>query len=73
MQEIVEVYAEEVRPENDAEDAFDEIQVQKANGEEPANKPQNATEGVLFDLDLFHTFSTDFLLHGVTSKESKCA
>ena len=71
MQEVMKVHAQKVRPENDAEDAFDEIQMQKANGEEPANKPQNATKGMLFDLNLFHTFSTDILLHGVTSKESK--
>ncbi len=63
--------AEEVRPENDSEDALNEIQMQKANREEPANKPQNATKSVLFDLDLFHTFSRDILRHGVTSKESQ--
>jgi len=63
------VNAEKIRPENDAEEALDEIQMQKANREEPANKPQNATKGVLFDLDLFHTFSADTLLHGLTSKQ----
>jgi hypothetical protein len=71
MQEIVEVNAEKVRPENDSEDALHKIQMQKANREKPANKPQNPTEGVLFDLDFFHTFSTDILLHGVTSKENQ--
>lgn len=70
MQDVVKVNAEKVRPENDSEDDLDEIQTQKANREEPANKPQHATEGVLFDLDFFHTFSEDILLHGVTSKET---
>jgi hypothetical protein len=67
MREVVEVNAEKVWPENDAEDAFDEIQVQKADGEQPANKPQHAAKGILLDLDLFHTFSSGILLHGVTS------